>query len=179
MVCLAVKLRKHPTDVGIFTGKAWVRSGIHHQRETFLDPGFTLFRTSGGVLRKAPFHRKESSNIVCDAFRPLVVSLLTNGTYAAVSPFRQRAAKNLFRGYLFNGYRRLSSQVGYWIVPVVLGAFPRFLTWVPIGSLPSPPRSCRLLNIRMGQEARRLSQQQGGSHCPRRRALSSIPLTYQ
>jgi len=38
-----------------------------------------------------------------------------------VSPFRQRAAKNLFRGYLFNGYRRLSSQVGYWIVPVVIG----------------------------------------------------------
>ena len=85
----------------------------------------SLSRTFGGVLRKAPFHRMESSNIVCDAFRPLVVSLLTNGTYAAVSPFRQRAAKNLFRGYLFNGYRRLSSQVGYWIVPVVLGAFPR------------------------------------------------------
>jgi len=42
-------------------------------------------------------------------------------TQYSVSPFRQRAAKNLFRGYLFNGYRRLSSQVGYWIVPVVLG----------------------------------------------------------
>ncbi|KAF9646411.1 hypothetical protein BDM02DRAFT_3099892, partial [Thelephora ganbajun] len=39
----------------------------------------------------------------------------------AIAPVRQRAAKNLFGGYLFDGYRRLSSQVGYWIVPVVLG----------------------------------------------------------
>lgn len=46
---------------------------------------------------------------------------------AAVSPVRQRAAKNLFRNYLFNGYRRLSSQFGYWIVPVVIGTCPRSL----------------------------------------------------
>jgi len=42
-------------------------------------------------------------------------------TQYTLSPVRQRAAKNLFRNYLFNGYRRLSSQVGYWIVPVVIG----------------------------------------------------------
>jgi len=38
-----------------------------------------------------------------------------------VSPFRQRAVKGLFKGYLFNGYRRLSAQFGYWVVPVVIG----------------------------------------------------------
>jgi len=41
-------------------------------------------------------------------------------TYS-VSPFRQRALKGVFRGYLFNGYRRLAAQAGYWIVPVVIG----------------------------------------------------------
>jgi ubiquinol-cytochrome c reductase subunit 8 len=34
---------------------------------------------------------------------------------------RQRAAHNLFRNYLFNGYRRLASHVPYWIVPVAIG----------------------------------------------------------
>ena len=45
--------------------------------------------------------------------------------FVAISPVRQRAAKNLFRSYLFNGYRRLSSQVPYWIVPVLIGTFSR------------------------------------------------------
>ena len=40
----------------------------------------------------------------------------------ALSPYQQRAAKNLFRGYLFNGYRRLAAQVPYWIVPFAAGA---------------------------------------------------------
>lgn len=127
VVCLDRNPRKLPADTGTFTGKAWVRSGTHRRRELSLDTDFMLFRTSGGVLRKVPFDRKESSNIVRDALQPLVVFLLTNGIFTAVSPFRQRAAKNLFRGYLFNGYRRLSSQVGYWIVPVVIGAFLPFL----------------------------------------------------
>ncbi|TFY59601.1 hypothetical protein EVG20_g7728 [Dentipellis fragilis] len=38
-----------------------------------------------------------------------------------VSPFRQRSTHHMFRHYLFNGYRRLASQVPYWIVPVSLG----------------------------------------------------------
>ncbi|GJE86333.1 UcrQ domain-containing protein [Phanerochaete sordida] len=41
-------------------------------------------------------------------------------TYA-VSPWRQRAAKNMFRSYIFNGYRRLSQQAPYWIIPFAIG----------------------------------------------------------
>ncbi|PSR75792.1 hypothetical protein PHLCEN_2v8909 [Hermanssonia centrifuga] len=39
----------------------------------------------------------------------------------AVSPMRQRATHNLIRSYIFNGYRRLSVQVPYWIVPFAIG----------------------------------------------------------
>ena len=89
-----------------------------------------------------PLGRKESFNTVGDTFQFPGRSLLMNRASTAVSPVRQRAAKNLFRGYLFNGYRRLSSQVGYWIVPVVLGTFlgcsPVLIT-VPVGSTLSPP----------------------------------------
>lgn len=89
--------------------------------------------------------------------------------FTAVSPARQRAAKNLFSGYLFNGYRRLSSQVGYWIVPVVLGVLrPLRLQRSPHDIL----LFCRLFNIRLGKEVRHLPQQQGGSHCPLCRTLS-------
>ncbi|KAH7882941.1 cytochrome b-c1 complex subunit 8, partial [Phlebopus sp. FC_14] len=43
-------------------------------------------------------------------------------TYSeSLSPFRQRASKDIFRGWLFNGYQRLASQVPYWIVPFVIG----------------------------------------------------------
>jgi hypothetical protein len=45
----------------------------------------------------------------------------------AISPFRQRAAKNMFSGYLLNGYRRLSSQFVYWAIPVGLGTLFRFI----------------------------------------------------
>ncbi|KAI0058364.1 hypothetical protein BV25DRAFT_1830200 [Artomyces pyxidatus] len=38
-----------------------------------------------------------------------------------VSPFRQNPVDHMFRSYLFNGYRRLSAQVPYFIVPVVIG----------------------------------------------------------
>ncbi|OCH88723.1 hypothetical protein OBBRIDRAFT_794969 [Obba rivulosa] len=39
----------------------------------------------------------------------------------SLSPMRQRPCKNMFRNYIFNGYRRLSSQFGYWIVPFAIG----------------------------------------------------------
>ncbi|ETW77295.1 hypothetical protein HETIRDRAFT_37298, partial [Heterobasidion irregulare TC 32-1] len=39
----------------------------------------------------------------------------------SVSPFRQRASKNLIQGYIFNGYRRLSAHFAYWAVPASLG----------------------------------------------------------
>jgi len=42
-------------------------------------------------------------------------------TTYTVSPFRQRATKGILQGYLFNGYRRLSGQFAYCVVPVVIG----------------------------------------------------------
>ncbi|KAI0795516.1 cytochrome b-c1 complex subunit 8 [Abortiporus biennis] len=39
----------------------------------------------------------------------------------AISPNRQRAAKNMFRNWLFNGYRRLAAQVPYFVVPFAVG----------------------------------------------------------
>jgi hypothetical protein len=39
----------------------------------------------------------------------------------AVSPYRQSATSHLFRGWLFNGYRRLAAQLPYWIIPVGIG----------------------------------------------------------
>ena len=44
-------------------------------------------------------------------------------TKIAVSPVRQRALKGAFQGYLFNGYRRLASQFGYWVIPFAIGMF--------------------------------------------------------
>ncbi|KIM62879.1 hypothetical protein SCLCIDRAFT_1214671 [Scleroderma citrinum Foug A] len=38
-----------------------------------------------------------------------------------LSPFRSRAAKDIFQGWLFNGYRRLAGQLPYWIVPFAIG----------------------------------------------------------
>ncbi|KAI0357814.1 hypothetical protein OH77DRAFT_1435553 [Trametes cingulata] len=38
-----------------------------------------------------------------------------------LSPFRQRAAHNLIRNYIFHGYRRLSSQAIYWVIPFAIG----------------------------------------------------------
>ncbi|EGO01034.1 hypothetical protein SERLA73DRAFT_134218 [Serpula lacrymans var. lacrymans S7.3] len=42
-------------------------------------------------------------------------------TTYSLSPFRQRATKNMFSGWLFNGYKRLASQMPYWIVPFAAG----------------------------------------------------------
>ncbi|RDX40823.1 hypothetical protein OH76DRAFT_1365611 [Lentinus brumalis] len=38
-----------------------------------------------------------------------------------MSPFRQRAAKNLFTSYISNGYRRLSSELVFWVIPFAIG----------------------------------------------------------
>jgi len=38
-----------------------------------------------------------------------------------VSPFKQNPTVHMWRNYLFNGVRRISSQVPYWIVPVAIG----------------------------------------------------------
>ena len=42
-----------------------------------------------------------------------------------MSPFRQRAAKNLIQSYIFNGYRRLSGELVYWAIPFALGTSVR------------------------------------------------------
>ncbi|KZT04879.1 uncharacterized protein LAESUDRAFT_727454 [Laetiporus sulphureus 93-53] len=39
----------------------------------------------------------------------------------SMSPVRQRALGHIFRNYLYNGYRRLSGQFGYWIIPIGFG----------------------------------------------------------
>ncbi|KAI0753273.1 cytochrome b-c1 complex subunit 8 [Daedaleopsis nitida] len=39
----------------------------------------------------------------------------------SISPWQQRAAHQLIRNYIFNGYRRLSSQLVYWVVPFAFG----------------------------------------------------------
>jgi ubiquinol-cytochrome c reductase subunit 8 len=51
------------------------------------------------------------------------LNLLTRdlGAKQGVSPFRQSATSHLFRSYLFNGYRRLSAQLPYWLIPVGIG----------------------------------------------------------
>ncbi|KAI0664151.1 cytochrome b-c1 complex subunit 8 [Cubamyces menziesii] len=41
-------------------------------------------------------------------------------TYS-LSPFRQRAAKNMFSSWIFNGYRRIASQAVYWAIPFAMG----------------------------------------------------------
>ncbi|TFY81100.1 hypothetical protein EWM64_g2916 [Hericium alpestre] len=38
-----------------------------------------------------------------------------------LSPFRQRPVHHMVRHWMFNGYRRLSKQVPYWIVPFAIG----------------------------------------------------------
>ena len=39
----------------------------------------------------------------------------------AMSPWKQRPAHHIIRGYIFNGYRRLSGQFVYWSIPFALG----------------------------------------------------------
>ncbi|KAH9442426.1 hypothetical protein MJO28_015343 [Puccinia striiformis f. sp. tritici] len=42
-------------------------------------------------------------------------------TEYSLSPYRQSPGKHAFRGWLFQGYRRLACQVPYWIVPFGVG----------------------------------------------------------
>lgn len=99
--------------------------GIAHRQKQYPDTSFTfpLEHLVGWQGRCNPTERNHPILFAKRPYsNPLAVRSHTE-SFAAVSPARQRAAKNLFRGYLFNGYRRLSSQVGYWIVPVVIGTF--------------------------------------------------------
>ncbi|CCM05620.1 uncharacterized protein FIBRA_07849 [Fibroporia radiculosa] len=44
-------------------------------------------------------------------------------TQYSMSPMRQRATHNLFRNWIFNGYRRLSGQMPYWIIPFAIASW--------------------------------------------------------
>ena len=92
----------------------------------------------------------------------------------AVSPMRQRAVKGLISGYIFNGYRRLSAQVPYWIVPFAIGEYTSLvlhtvrddhrLAWLSFCAF-------RLWHIHMGEELRQVAEQQGWTRCPWRTPL--------
>ncbi|TFL04132.1 cytochrome b-c1 complex subunit 8 [Pterulicium gracile] len=44
------------------------------------------------------------------------------GIYSyTLSPYQSKAAPNWARNYLFNGYRRISGEVIFWVVPFTLG----------------------------------------------------------
>lgn len=77
---------------------------------------------------------------------------------SAVSPFRQRPTKEIFQGWMFNGYRRLASQAPYWIVPFAIGAFLRVSTSFA-------PDYTSLRHIHLGEALRCLAKQQGWTHC--------------
>jgi len=40
---------------------------------------------------------------------------------SAISPWQTKAAPNMFREYLFNGYRRIASEFKFWAVPFGVG----------------------------------------------------------
>jgi ubiquinol-cytochrome c reductase subunit 8 len=42
-------------------------------------------------------------------------------TTYTLSPYQSKAAPNMIRNYLFNGYRRLAAEAVFWIVPATLG----------------------------------------------------------
>ncbi|EKM78391.1 QCR8 subunit 8 of ubiquinol cytochrome-c reductase complex [Agaricus bisporus var. burnettii JB137-S8] len=42
-------------------------------------------------------------------------------TQYAISPWQTKAAPHMFRNYLFNGYRRISSELIFWVLPFGIG----------------------------------------------------------
>ncbi|GJJ14577.1 hypothetical protein Clacol_008842 [Clathrus columnatus] len=72
----------------------------------------------GGVTWEAPSKRVSSTTV---RITQLLLDGPSNICPKAQSPFRQKAMAGAFSGYIFNGYRRIASNVPYFIVPVVLG----------------------------------------------------------
>ena len=85
------------------------------------------------------------------SYRRLSLDYTCNALCAAVSPFRQRASKNLIQGYIFNGYRRLSAQFAYWAVPASLGMHLQSLRTSPI-HISLNYLWIRVCHLRMGEE---------------------------
>jgi len=78
----------------------------------------------------------------------------------------------MFREYLFNGYRRMAGELKFWVIPFSLGMqYPRFMRAFH-KSLKS--LFYRLCYLRVGQELRPLSEQQGRSY----RVGSNAPLEH-
>lgn len=85
-----------------------------------------------------------------------------------MAPQRQRAAHNLIRNYIFNGYRRLAVQVPYWVVPFAIGEFEASLeSFIHIHS---PLHSEYWLGL---LHARTNSSSQGMAPTPGRRAMTN------
>ncbi len=53
---------------------------------------------------------------------PFLPVLIFNGQLA-ISPWQTKAAPNMFRNYLFNGYRRLAGEFVFWAVPFGIGVY--------------------------------------------------------
>lgn len=107
-------------------------------------------------------------------------SSLPPWTTSAMSPFKQRAVHNLFRNYIFNGYRRLSSQAVYWVIPFALGTYCILIFTLVIVYHPSWYLTfrCRLRHLHVGQALRRMAKQQGGACRWSRRPLSFLEHVY-
>lgn len=64
--------------------------------------------------------RKVSPLMVC--LRLASLNLLPPYTrLPAISPWQTKAAPNMFREYLFNGYRRLAGEFKFWAIPFGIG----------------------------------------------------------
>lgn len=81
-----------------------------------------LTRLESVVGRPSGHEAKTCQTIQFVISRTVVVLLLTAIPSPALSPFQTRAMPNLIRSYLFNGYRRLSAEAFYFVVPFGLGS---------------------------------------------------------
>jgi hypothetical protein len=79
-----------------------------------------VFRTFGGVTRVVS-GRGELYNIVgCMDFR-FQGPIFTHLSSQAISPFQTKTAPHWLKSYIFNGYRRISGEILFFGIPMVLG----------------------------------------------------------
>src|ERR1700722_11753942 len=90
------------------------------------------YRTCGGETNQAC-----DKGGWCHTVRSFLLSRLSHAhsvchiRLIAISPFQSRAAPQMIRSYLFNGYRRLSQQVPYFILPFALGELYHITFHIP------------------------------------------------
>jgi len=57
-----------------------------------------------------------------------LLSISSHTCSSAISPWQTKAAPNMFREYLFNGYRRMAGEFKFWAIPFGVGTqHPRFM----------------------------------------------------